>query len=138
MIARLMYLVLLILSLSVGVHAQDKAAKQLEKLIAGKDPILINGERVYRSKEVSRAPVIISKPEPPFGEKARSHGTHGTVLLRAVLKSTGELQVLHVVKGLRHGLTENAIDAAVKIQFRPALLDGKPVSQIILLQYNFN
>lgn len=130
-------LLALVLSLS-SIHAQDKRARQLEKLIAGSEPLLVDGERVYRGTEVSKPPVILLKPEPPFGERARQHHTHGTVLIRAVLKSTGEVQVLYVLKGLKNGLTENALDAAKKIQFRASLVDGKPVSQIILLQYNFN
>jgi hypothetical protein len=120
------------------VQAQDKHAKQFEKLVAGTDPIFLDGERVYRPSEASQAAVVTVKPEPLFTDKARQKKTHGTVLIRAVFKSTGEVKVLNVVKRLPNGLTEQALDGASKIQFRPALLDRKPVSQIILLQYNFN
>jgi len=118
--------------------AQDKQAKAFEELIAGNEPLFVEGERVYRPKEVSRAATVTFKPEPMFTDKARKKKTHGTVEMRAVLKSTGELKVLNVLKALPYGLTERALDDAPKIKFTPALLDGKPVSQIILLQYNFN
>ena len=120
------------------VHAQDKHAKEFEKLVAGTEPIFLDGERIYRPKETSQAAVVTAKPEPMFTDKARQKKTHGTVLIRAVFKSSGAVQVLNVIKRLPNGLTEQALDGASKIQFRPALVDGKPVSQIILLQYNFN
>ena len=120
------------------VEAQDKSTKQFEKLVAGTYPIFVGGERIYRPNEVSAAAVVTLKPEPSFTDKARRKKTHGTVLIRAVFKSTGEVQVLNVIKRLPNGLTEQALDGASRIQFKPALIDGNPVSQIILLQYNFN
>ena len=119
-------------------HGQDKRGKDFEKLVAGSAPLYVNGERVYRGKEVSQPAIVTDKPEPQFTNQARKKKTHGTVEIRAVLKSTGELTVLNVLKRLPNGLTEQALDAAPQIKFKPALLDGKPVSQIILLQYNFN
>jgi outer membrane biosynthesis protein TonB len=118
--------------------AQDKRAKDFEKLVAGTAALFVNGERVYRSNEVSLRAIVTDKPEPQFTNLARKKKTHGTVEIRAVLKSTGELTILNVLKRLPNGLTEQALDAAPQIKFKPALLDGKPVSQIIILQYNFN
>jgi hypothetical protein len=115
-------------------QAQDKRAKQFEKLVAGTDPIFLDGERIYRPNEASQAAVVTVKPEPLFTDKARQKKTHGTVLIRAVFKSNGEVRVVNVIKRLPNGLTEQALDGASRIQFRPALT----VSQIILLQYNFN
>ena len=121
-----------------SVEAQVKNLKAFEKLVAGNDPIFVDGERIYRPKEVSQAAVVTLKPEPLFTDTARKKKTHGTVLLSAVFRSTGDVMVLNVLKRLPNGLTEQALDGASKIRFTPALLDGKPVSQIILLQYNFN
>jgi hypothetical protein len=119
-------------------QAQDKHAKAFEKLVAGNEPLFVDGERVYRPKEVSQAAIITFKAEPMFTDKARKKKAHGTVEMRAIFKSTGELKVLNVLKRLPYGLTEQALDAAPRLKFTPALLDGKPVSQIILLQYSFN
>jgi len=41
-------------------------------------------------------------------------------------------------KELKDGLTEAAITAARNIRFFPAEKDGKPVSQWLMLEYNFN
>jgi TonB-like protein len=131
--------VLLLVAIAFGVlQAQDKHAKQFEKLVAGTDPLILDSERIYRPKEVSQPAAVTVKPEPLYTDKARQKKTEGTVLIRAVFKSTGEVRVLSVIKRLPNGLTEQALDGASKIQFRPALINGTPVSQIILLQYNFN
>jgi Gram-negative bacterial TonB protein C-terminal len=55
-----------------------------------------------------------------------------------VFQSTGEVKVVHVLKRLPHGLTEQALQAAKRIEFEPALLDGVPVSQTIRVDYSFN
>ena len=126
------------LALTIDVYGQDKSVKDFEKLVAGTAPIFVEGKRVYRGKEVSNHAIVTEKPEPPFTDLARKKKTHGRVEIRAVLESTGEVNVLNVLKRLPNGLTEQALEAAAGIKFKPAMLDGKPVSQIILLQYNFN
>jgi hypothetical protein len=39
---------------------------------------------------------------------------------------------------LPEGLTEQAIEAARDIEFKPASKDGRPVSQYVTVEYNFN
>lgn len=136
------FLILVVsISLStIAVHAQDKhSVKEFEKVVlSSNEPLFVDGERVYRVKEVTKPAIITLKPEPPFGEKARANGTHGVVMIRVVLKASGDLRIVNVLKRLPNGLTENALGAAAKIRFKPAELDGKPVSEVVLLQYNFN
>ena len=78
------------------------------------------------------------KPEPGFTIWARRFNVTGTVRLRAILHNTGAIQSISVVKSLPHGLTEKAIAAARQIRFEPAQKDGRPVSQYVVLEYNFN
>lgn len=94
-------------------------------------------ERVYSSKEVTSKAVILSKPEPPYTEKAREKNISGRVLLRAVLAADGTVRRITVINSLPQGLTEIAIAAAQKIKFKPATVNGVPVSQLIILEYNF-
>ena len=42
-----------------------------------------------------------------------------------------------ILKGLGGGLNENAVKAARQIKFEPATKDGKPFSQIKILEYSF-
>ncbi|HEX8723409.1 MAG TPA: energy transducer TonB [Pyrinomonadaceae bacterium] len=98
----------------------------------------IDYTRPFKTNEVSQRALITFKPEPNFTEEARRNNVSGTVRLRAVLAASGEVTNLSVVKGLPDGLTEKAIAAARQIKFRPAVKDGRPVSQYVVLEYTFN
>lgn len=82
--------------------------------------------------------VIRYKPEPGFTEEARQKNVSGTVRLRAVLSDDGEIRHILMLKGLPSGLTEKCVEAARRTKFTPAVKSGRPVSQFIVLEYNFN
>jgi TonB family protein len=69
---------------------------------------------------------ILFKPKPQYTDEARKLKLEGEVLLRVLFTAGGEARVLEVVKGLGHGLDENAVRAAQQIRFKPALRDGQP------------
>jgi TonB family protein len=70
---------------------------------------------------------IIDKPKPAYTAEARSMKIEGEVLLKVVFRSSGEVEVLGVERGLGHGLDESAMTAAKKIRFKPAQRQGQPV-----------
>jgi TonB family protein len=80
---------------------------------------------------------ITSKPKPDYTDEARKLRLEGEVLLRAVFSASGEVRVLDVVRGLGHGLDENAIRAAQQIRFKPALKDGHPVDSTVTVHIIF-
>ena len=94
--------------------------------------------RVYKSPEVSTRPRVISKPEPQYTEQARRDQVTGTVVLRVVFSSSGQVTNIQAVQKLGGGLTEKAIAAARQIRFLPAMRNGQPVSMYMQLEYNFN
>ncbi len=94
--------------------------------------------RVFSGKEVNSKARVLSKPEPQYTEDARKNQITGTVVLRAVFTSGGQVTNIRSVSGLPYGLTERAIAAARQIKFTPAMKDGRPVSMYIQLEYNFN
>jgi TonB family protein len=98
----------------------------------------VDYNRPFKPAEVTKKAVITAKPEPGFTEQARKFSVTGTVRLRAILASTGEVTNVSVVKSLPHGLTEKAIIAARQIRFNPAERGGRKVSQYVTLEYNFN
>lgn len=100
-------------------------------------PLELDGERIYTGREVDTKARLTSKPEPTYTEKARQKQHTGTVILRVVFASNGQIANIRVVQGLRYGLTERAIAAASRITFIPATKDGKPVSMWMQLEYNF-
>ena len=88
--------------------------------------------------EVLQKARLLSKPEPQYTEEARLNQVSGTVVLRAVFSSSGEVVQIRALRTLPFGLTERAIAAARQIQFLPALRGGRPVSVSMQLEYNFN
>jgi TonB family protein len=95
-------------------------------------------EMVYSGRAVTTKARIMSKPEPQYTERARMQGVIGTVVLKGVLSSTGEMTNIHVIVQLPFGLTSASIRAAKSIKFTPATKDGKDVSQYIQIEYNYN
>jgi TonB family protein len=80
---------------------------------------------------------VLSKPEPQYTEDARRNQITGTVVLRVVFASSGEVVQIRAVSSLPFGLTERAIAAARQIKFEPAMRDGRAVSVSMQLQYHF-
>jgi TonB family protein len=69
---------------------------------------------------------ITFKPRPVYTQEGRQLKIEGEVLLDVVFSASGQIRVVKVVHGLGHGLDESAVQAAQKIQFKPALRDGQP------------
>jgi protein TonB len=88
--------------------------------------------------QVEQRARLLSKPEPQYTEEARKNSISGTVVLRAVFASSGEVVQIRAVRTLPFGLTERAIAAARQIRFEPALKGGQAVSVSMQLEYNFN
>lgn len=95
-------------------------------------------DEVFEAKNVTSKAIILSKLPATYTERAREHMIKGTVVLQAVLRASGEVSDIVVRAGLPEGLTEKAIEATKAIVFVPAEKDGKPVSQKIMVEYNFN
>ena len=70
---------------------------------------------------------ILEKPKPTYTAEARQMKIEGEVLLKVVFRSSGQVEVLGVERGLGHGLDESAMTAARKIRFKPAQRQGQPV-----------
>jgi TonB family protein len=94
--------------------------------------------RIFTGKDVTTKARLISKPEPQYTEDARKNQITGTVVLKVVFASSGQVTNIRTVSGLPYGLTERAIAAARQIKFTPATKDGHQVSMWMQLEYNFN
>jgi TonB family protein len=80
---------------------------------------------------------IISKPLPVYTEEARLSRIQGEVALSVVFLANGSIRVLGVVKPLGYGLDQAALEAALRIRFKPALRDGKPADFPATLRIEF-
>lgn len=99
-----------------------------------------SGQRpgVLTVSEVDQRARLLFKPEPQYTEEARLNQITGTVILRVVFSSAGEIDQIRAVRTLPFGLTERAIAAARQIKFVPATKGGHAVSVHMQLEYNFN
>ncbi len=94
-------------------------------------------EREATSETEFKGVEILSKPRPQYTAEARQLGIEGEVHLRILFGADGRLKVLSVVRGLGHGLDENATLAAAQIQFRPASKLGQAVEQAAVVRVQF-
>ena len=95
------------------------------------------GELVVSPKEVDERAVITAKPKPSYTKEARRNGIQGFVTLKVLFSGRGKIARIRVVKGLPAGLTENAIRAACKMEFKPARKDGQAVAVWLVAEYVF-
>jgi TonB family protein len=85
----------------------------------------------------SLRPTILYREKAKYTDKARNNGVEGTVVLQVVFHRYGLFTDINVIRGLPDGLTENAIEAAKKIRFQPAMKDGQPISVRGVLEFDF-
>ncbi len=70
---------------------------------------------------------VLSKPAVQYTAEARQMKVQGDVILRVTFTAAGQVVVDGVVRGLGHGLDEEARRVAERIRFRPATRNGQAV-----------
>jgi TonB family protein len=71
--------------------------------------------------------VILYKPNPVYSAEGRERKIQGDVVLEVIFLASGQMKVTRLVSGLGFGMDDEAIHAAQRIRFTPAMRDGKPV-----------
>jgi periplasmic protein TonB len=96
------------------------------------------GGGVFRVGGGVSAPSVIYRVEPTYSEEARKAKYQGVVVLSAIVRKDGTIQILKVVRGLGLGLDENAISALKQWKFRPGMKNGIPVDVALNIEVNFS
>ncbi len=96
------------------------------------------GKSASKSSSPTQELKMILKPYARYTDAARSAKIEGSVTLKVTFLESGNIGHISVVKGLPHGLTEEAISAAKRIQFEPARLNGKPVTVTKQIDFPFS
>ncbi|MDX6693009.1 MAG: hypothetical protein QOF02_612 [Blastocatellia bacterium] len=92
-----------------------------------------------RDAGASSAPLaILFEPSTHMTEAARRHQTYGVVQLLVEYGANGKARVLERITTLPDGLTEEAVEAAEQTQFRPATINGQPVTQTRVQAFYFD
>ena len=80
---------------------------------------------------------LISKPAVNYTAEARQMKVQGDVILRVTFLANGQVAVHGILRGLGHGLDEEAQRVAQQIRFRPATRDGRPVDMTTNITISF-
>jgi len=83
------------------------------------------------------APIIIYRVEPKYSEAGRAR-YQGTVVLQAIVRRDGTIDILRVVRSLGLGFDESAMDALKQWRFRLGTRDGPAVDVSLNIEVNFN
>lgn len=86
----------------------------------------------------SHTQVEVSIPRPAYTDEARQLKIEGTVVLRVTFYANGQIQVLSVIRGLGHGLDEQAKRAVQQGKIiRPATVNGKAMDSTTNISITF-
>jgi len=80
---------------------------------------------------------VLSKPPVQYTAEARQLKVQGDVILRVTFTAAGEVVINSVVRGLGHGLDEEARRVASQIRFRPATRNGQAVDMTTNITITF-
>ena len=97
-----------------------------------------DNDEILPSRELDAKAIVLFKLPASYTDEGRARKLRGTIVVDAVFRATGEVTDIHVRRGLGGGLDEQSIAATKAIAFVPAVKDGKPVSQRLMLEYSFN
>jgi len=92
-------------------------------------PIIIGGD--------VQKPEKIHTVQPLYTNTARIARLQGQVIVQAIIDKQGDVTDVKVLKGLRLGLSEEAVKAVEQWKFKPATLRGKPVAVYFNLTVRF-
>ena len=84
----IIFLILTCLCVSFGQSNRDSQSKNKQD---------INHEKIYNGKDTDVKAFLLTKVEPTYTKKARKHKVEGTVILRCIFSSTGEVTNIVVV-----------------------------------------
>ena len=93
---------------------------------------------VYKVGGEVSEPKVRSRVQPVYTPVARQAGIEGTVLLGAIVKKDGRIEIIRVIRPLGFGLEESAAEALGKWTFQPATRLRQPVNVSVFIEINFD
>jgi protein TonB len=96
------------------------------------------GKQTFVVANGIRAPVPLLQPLPDYTDQARKAHIEGIIVIQAVVRKNGTVEVIRVLRGLGYGLDESAIGTiSRKWRFTPGTLNGIPVDVIANIEVSF-
>jgi vitamin B12 transporter len=94
----------------------------------------------HHTKEIlahGKMPRLVHSVTPTFSLQALQQKISGYVFISLVVDELGLPTRLTVLRGLGHGLDEQALEAVSKYRFKPGVYDGQPISVPLTVAVNF-
>jgi TonB family protein len=106
---------------------------------AGVVPAVVAAAPVQQmtSAPASTSLEIVATPPAQYTSEARQLRIQGDVVLRVTFRASGDVLVQSVLRGLGHGLDEEARHAAEQIRFHPATRNGQPMDSMTTVVVKF-
>ncbi|MEK6405540.1 MAG: TonB family protein [Acidobacteriota bacterium] len=125
----------------VGISASNPEGAKKPGLVIGARhliALLPNLVPPRSATAVDSRPVLLNNPQPRYNDEARHRGVEGFVKMRVLVGSDGKVQQVTVTSGLPFGLSEQAVEAARKMLFKPAMKDSQPVAYWLPIEIGFH
>jgi TonB family protein len=81
---------------------------------------------------------LIRQPRPVYPEDLRAEGVTGTVKIKAIISTTGDVLNPTVINTVDPRLAQAALDAVKQWQYTPTLLNGQPVEIVTTIDMTFD
>ena len=97
-------------------------------------------ERIAPGKDASEValPVPLRKVDPKYIAAAADERIEGKVQLAGVIRGTGRVEAISVLKSLDDRLDRSATEALGKWEFTPAARDGTPLEIDVIVEIPFH
>ncbi|HEY6046359.1 MAG TPA: TonB family protein, partial [Pyrinomonadaceae bacterium] len=120
-------------------YPESASARELQQLLETQIEGKVEGQLRLdaEGQQSTRHAKVIYRVEPAYTEDARANQITGSVVLTVTVGHDGLPQSIQVRKSLYPSLDQSAIEAARKMRFEPAMKDGQPVSEVLLVEFNF-
>ncbi|ADD68374.1 TonB family protein [Denitrovibrio acetiphilus DSM 12809] len=88
--------------------------------------------------EVDTPPSIVYKTDPVYPFTAKRRQVTGKVILKFLVKSSGEVSDMQIVSSEPEGVFDEAVrNAIARWRFKPGIYDGKPVNTWVVAPFEF-
>ncbi len=116
-----------------ALNVKDAERAKIKYNLKNKDEETIIDDKT----KYSRSLIILRKSPANYNDFARLRNISGHVKVQVVFRADGQIGDIIVIQKLVGGLSEAAVEAARKIKFLPAQIDGKSVDITRIVEYNF-
>ena len=93
---------------------------------------------IYKAGGDVRPPRLVNKVSENFTENAHNQKIPGNIVISLYVDLQGMPRDIRVVRGVGHGMDEQAVATVQQYRFKPGTKNGEPVAVQILANFKWN